>query len=335
MFIILLVIGFIIGSIFLWLSGTILGDWFDLDYMNAYAIGSVFGVAAGVVFGIIVNNVVSPVIGAVLAVIICLKWQRKVDREVDEDYEKRLKVAKEKSVSFVIEAKKAADEAADAAKRAAIIATTVTIASYVVAIAEKEAQSAAMSVKEAEFAANHAATTSYAHVAEKEVEKVRTATETAKLSARKAKEVLIKIEENINEYQKLEKLASFGIAQAQCELGFHYATEGEKGLAVDLYKKAAKQGHLNAQFLLGCCYEKGSGIEKDQAQAIFWFKKIIERGTIDSNNADVQYVLGKMYSTGKGVGEDIKYGVILLNKAATQGHEEARGMLEWLNSKNK
>ena len=41
--------------------------------------------------------------------------------------------------------------------------------------------------------------------------------------------------------------------------------------AVKWYRKAAEQGHAEAQFNLGCCYANGQGVAKDKVEAYAWF----------------------------------------------------------------
>ena len=49
-------------------------------------------------------------------------------------------------------------------------------------------------------------------------------------------------------------------------------------MAARYYRLAAKQGHAVAQYNLGCCYEKGEGVEKDLKEAVEWFRKAAEQG---------------------------------------------------------
>ena len=44
------------------------------------------------------------------------------------------------------------------------------------------------------------------------------------------------------------------------------------------YRKAAEQGDSDAQCNLGCCYHMGSGVAKDQAEAVGWYRKAAEQG---------------------------------------------------------
>ena len=48
--------------------------------------------------------------------------------------------------------------------------------------------------------------------------------------------------------------------------------------AVEWYSKAAEQGHAEAQFMLGICFEDVAGIQKDIKQAIKWYRKAAKQG---------------------------------------------------------
>jgi TPR repeat protein len=83
--------------------------------------------------------------------------------------------------------------------------------------------------------------------------------------------------------KSLIKNAEKGDAEAQFWLGFNYFL-GEEGVLQDYqkakkwYEKAAKQGHVDAQYNLGCCYGKGVGVSKDTNEATKWIRKAAEQG---------------------------------------------------------
>ena len=57
--------------------------------------------------------------------------------------------------------------------------------------------------------------------------------------------------------------------------------------AVFWYRKAAEQGDATAQCYLGCDVRSGHGVEQDDEQAVFWYRKAAEQG-----DANAQYNLG-------------------------------------------
>ena len=62
------------------------------------------------------------------------------------------------------------------------------------------------------------------------------------------------------------------------ESAWKYSQEGDYPAAFRLFKKAAEQGHANAQFNLGVMYDKGEGVTRDAKQAVYWVQKAAEQG---------------------------------------------------------
>ena len=82
--------------------------------------------------------------------------------------------------------------------------------------------------------------------------------------------------------------------------------------------KAAKQGHINAQYNVGRCYEKGHGTTQNFSEAIKWYRKSAEAG-----NASAQYTMARCYEKGIGVHPDGNKMLLWVTKAANQGLPEA------------
>jgi len=97
--------------------------------------------------------------------------------------------------------------------------------------------------------------------------------------------------------------AEAGDAAAQFDLGLCY--EHGSGVAVDKaeavkwFKRAAEAGYTDAQFNLGVCYDKGSGVAVDKTEAVKWYKRAAEAG-----NAQAQFNIGVCYHEGLGVAVD-------------------------------
>lgn len=91
---------------------------------------------------------------------------------------------------------------------------------------------------------------------------------------------------------------------------------------LEYFKKAAEQGHMNAQFILGTMYDKGEDVLQDRTLAARWYRKAADQG-----HAQAQFNLGLMYTNGEGVEKDRKQAVVWLNKAANQGHKGAGKLL--------
>ena len=45
------------------------------------------------------------------------------------------------------------------------------------------------------------------------------------------------------------------------------------------YKKAAEQGHVQAQVRIGRCYARGWGVEKNAREAMKWYLNAAEQGS--------------------------------------------------------
>ncbi len=80
--------------------------------------------------------------------------------------------------------------------------------------------------------------------------------------------------------------------------------------AIAKLKPAAEQGHKKAQYRMGRIYQKGYGVAKDHAKAVYWYEKAAAQG-----HAKSLYRLGKCYMKAKGVKEDKAKAKELLLKA--------------------
>ena len=83
-------------------------------------------------------------------------------------------------------------------------------------------------------------------------------------------------------------------------------------------RKAAEQGHVDAQGLLGSMYFNGRGVAQDDKQAVAWIRKAAEQG-----DAKAQRILGMTYDIGKGVVQDNKLAYVWSSVSASNGLVEA------------
>jgi Putative peptidoglycan binding domain/Sel1 repeat len=81
--------------------------------------------------------------------------------------------------------------------------------------------------------------------------------------------------------------------------------------AAKWYQRAAEQGLVTAQTMLGVMYHKGQGIPQNDAQAARWYRRAAEQG-----HADAQYNLGLMYRQGRGVPQNDAEAYFWFNLAA-------------------
>ena len=86
---------------------------------------------------------------------------------------------------------------------------------------------------------------------------------------------------------------------------------------------AARNGDVNAQYELGCCYYDGIGVLKDYQLAVYWFHRAAKK-----KNVDAQLALGKCCFYGYGVDkQDYKLAVSWFQKAAKKENSEAQLLL--------
>jgi TPR repeat protein len=124
--------------------------------------------------------------------------------------------------------------------------------------------------------------------------------------------------------------------------------------ALEHYKRAASQGHVNAPGKIGVMYFLGLGVQADQAEALRWYRLGAQRGDEDAQfslatilngskqhkeafhwwviiaqrgNITAQSVLGDMYENGQGVLQDHKEAVRWYRMAAISGASEPQNAL--------
>ncbi len=89
----------------------------------------------------------------------------------------------------------------------------------------------------------------------------------------------------------------------------------------DSYTNALR-GDKIAEFQVGVMFERGIGIDINQAQSAKWYEKAAIQGHMDA-----QYNLGLMYASGRGVEQNDQFAMMWLASAAKQGDNEARKLL--------
>ena len=99
--------------------------------------------------------------------------------------------------------------------------------------------------------------------------------------------------------------------------------EKDPDRAAHWYRKAAEQGHVNAQAMLGRMSYLGEGVPPSSAEAIRWYRKAASQG-----DAGSQFIVGLAYLKGDGVKPNFIQAHRWLRKAAAQGHEEAAQILD-------
>ena len=100
---------------------------------------------------------------------------------------------------------------------------------------------------------------------------------------------------------------------------------GDRDAAIEHWRTAADQGHIESQYNLGLVYSQGYGVPKNPTVAAMWWGKAAERG-----NPAAQFNLGLMYAEGQGVDQNLQIAVSWWRKSANQGFEHAIRALEVL-----
>ena len=117
----------------------------------------------------------------------------------------------------------------------------------------------------------------------------------------------------------LRARAEAGDAEAQVQLGVMCTLSSDlsKGDAdaIAWFRKAAGQGHIGAQYILGVMYDEGRGLppQEDIAKAVALYNTAAEQGL-----AGAQLYVGLMYAKGHGVPKDNVMGHMWLNLAASR-----------------
>lgn len=99
--------------------------------------------------------------------------------------------------------------------------------------------------------------------------------------------------------------------------------EANDKLALNWYKRAAKQGHLGGQMACGSIYEEGRGTEIDLKRALSWYEQAAKQGCVDA-----QLKCGYMYYGGRAETRNPKKARRWMESAAESGNEEAKRFLE-------
>ncbi|KAJ1456135.1 hypothetical protein M885DRAFT_400793, partial [Pelagophyceae sp. CCMP2097] len=123
--------------------------------------------------------------------------------------------------------------------------------------------------------------------------------------------------------RRMQKHVDKGNAEAQIMLGSEYR-DGGMGIqqnfkrAVQLYERAAAQGHAIAQSEIGFCYALGEGVKIDLKTAALWYRRAAAQGF-----PRAQCHLGNMFHNGRGVAQSDDEAAKWFRLAAAQGEPDA------------
>ena len=127
----------------------------------------------------------------------------------------------------------------------------------------------------------------------------------------------------------LKPLAEAGDADAQHYVGHMYergdGVDEDDAEAVKWYRRAAEQGDAPGQNHLGGMYGRGDGVAQNDAEAVKWYRLAAEQGDAAGQNN-----LGVMYHDGRGVPQDYAEAEKWYRRAAEQGNATAQENLDIL-----
>lgn len=122
----------------------------------------------------------------------------------------------------------------------------------------------------------------------------------------------------------LQKAADQGLTKSQSTLAaILIKKDASSQQAVDLYRKLAEQGDVNAQLHLGdTCYFGTKTIKRDYVEAAKWYSMAANKGNAVGENA-----IGAMNESGFGMPENDKAAFEWFRKAAEQGNAKGESNL--------
>jgi tetratricopeptide (TPR) repeat protein/membrane associated rhomboid family serine protease len=94
-------------------------------------------------------------------------------------------------------------------------------------------------------------------------------------------------------------------------------------ISVRWFSRAAEQGNLSAENMLGSMFYRGDGVKQDAGKAVQWFIKAGEAGDVNAES-----LLVRIYFTGQGVATNYAEGIKWLTKLANQGADQDFNELE-------
>jgi TPR repeat protein len=130
----------------------------------------------------------------------------------------------------------------------------------------------------------------------------------------------------------LRKAAAQGHADAELQVAqlydFGFGVAQDERLALEWYRRAAEHGSAAGQRVVGDFYRKGRVVAADAAEAARWYRR-----AADGDDVRAQYELGQLYFTGTGVARDYEAAYLWFSLAASQAPllDNRKGLLELRN----
>ena len=115
---------------------------------------------------------------------------------------------------------------------------------------------------------------------------------------------------------------------ADIEAGVAAYNAGDYEMAAQEFRPLAEAGVAEAQFGLGILYTEGTGVPRDQKQAIKWISLAAEQG-----HALAQLSLGVKYAFGEGVRQDYQRTYQWASLSQMKGFEVANELMRTMEAK--
>lgn len=246
-------------------------------------------------------------------------------RSLSEERERIMEGVKE---SAAVAAEKAAEKAS---KEAAYAKTAAEAASKAAEKAANDAANDAAEAKKSASAAEAEAKKALSNVetAKGEMQKrLDDALEKIEETGRQAQEAVQRAQEAKDAADKAKEMAKEAGRTMQPVSGSRPMVGTSKDslkAEFEAIRQKAEQGAASAQTRLGYRYEHGLGVEKDEFEAVYWYRK-----AANQNYAMAQYNLGVMYDFGQGVDTNYEKAFYWYRKAAEQRHPGAENNLACL-----
>ena len=142
-------------------------------------------------------------------------------------------------------------------------------------------------------------------------------------SIAKAQDHLVEL--YIEGIDELQYFAKEVMHEIMSELDLCLGPDRDYDEALKWFRKAADQGHVEAQYWVGYMYSYGIGMPENSAEALKWYRKAADQGHIEAQSR-----IGDMYCNGDGVPENTAEAVKWYRRAAKQGHVGSMNDLGYL-----
>jgi enhanced entry protein EnhC len=134
---------------------------------------------------------------------------------------------------------------------------------------------------------------------------------------------VLSVQEKNKRYELMKRLygeaATHGVEEAVLPLAFFDAMSDSKEKQAHAYlvaEEKAKSGSPEAALLLGMLFDRGLGVERDERNAVHWYKQA-------QSNPVSAFILGTYYAKGHEVSQDKEGAAALLKQAADAGFSYA------------